>query len=724
ISKQLYVNDIQWLPFLSSSSSSSSPLVLLNPTMSCLSELNRTEKQTQLKRLWLFGKPLVPRLVQSLNFDGSKCKPKPVTFRIDGSLVAPADYRVIGNEDYWIFFQHLDGVTVYGGVLDAQGTSLWDCKKSGKNCPSGATTIGFQSASNVVVSGLTSLNSQMFHVVINGCNNVKLQGVKVLAAGNSPNTDGIHVQSSSTVSIFNTKISTGDDCVSIGPGTNGLWIENVACGPGHGISIGSLGKDSVEEGVQNVTVKTVAFTGTDNGVRIKSWARPSSGFARNIRFQHCVMNNVGNPILIDQNYCPRNENCPRQVSGIKISDVLFVDIHGTSATEVGVKLDCTKPIPTTFINVLTYGAKPDGSTDSTKAFLAAWQVACASVNPTTIIVPKGRFLVGNLVFQGKKCTDTPISIRIAGSLIAPEDYRIVASSEQWIWFESVTDVSIYGGILDAQGSGLWNCKNNGGSNCPTGAKTLLFSGSNNININGLTSINSQKFHIVINSCNNVNIDGVKVSADANSPNTDGIHIQSSHLVSITNSRIGTGDDCISIGPGSTHVSIQGIQCGPGHGISIGSLGIAEEEQGVENVTVSNVDFTATSNGVRIKTWAKNSKSFARNIVFQHINMKMVKNPIIIDQRYCFYKPCPEQESGVEVSNVRYEDIHGTSSTDVAVKLDCSKEKPCTGIVMDNVNLALQLVNQPAQASCSNANGLANDVVIPFTPCLKRDILMT
>lgn len=97
-------------------------------------------------------------------------------------------------------------------------------------------------------------------------------------------------------------------------------------------------------------------------------------------------------------------------------------------------------------------------------------------------------------------------------------------------------------------------------------QTLLFSGSNNININGLTSINSQKFHIVINSCNNVNIDGVTVSADANSPNTDGIHIQSSHLVSITNSRIGTGDDCISIGPGSTHVSIQGIQCGPGHGI--------------------------------------------------------------------------------------------------------------------------------------------------------------
>ncbi|AEC10336.1 putative polygalacturonase [Arabidopsis thaliana] len=378
------------------------------------------------------------------------------------------------------------------------------------------------------------------------------------------------------------------------------------------------------------------------------------------------------------------------------------------------------PIPST-LNVLSYGAKPDGSKDSTKAFLAAWDVACASANPTTIIVPKGRFLVGNLVFHGNECKQAPISIRIAGSIVAPEDFRIIASSKHWIWFEDVTDVSIYGGILDAQGTSLWKCKNNGGHNCPTGAKSLVFSGSNNIKISGLTSINSQKFHIVIDNSNNVNIDGVKVSADENSPNTDGIHVESSHSVHITNSRIGTGDDCISIGPGSTNVFIQTIRCGPGHGISIGSLGRAEEEQGVDNVTVSNVDFMGTNNGVRIKTWGKDSNSFARNIVFQHINMKMVKNPIIIDQHYCLHKPCPKQESGVKVSNVRYEDIHGTSNTEVAVLLDCSKEKPCTGIVMDDVNLVS--VHRPAQASCDNANGSANDVV-PFTPCLKREIIIT
>ncbi|XP_040994593.1 polygalacturonase-like [Juglans microcarpa x Juglans regia] len=287
------------------------------------------------------------------------CRNNAIRVRIDGTLVAPSDYRVLGNGANWILFKHVNGVTVSGGILDAKGTSLWACKSSGKStCPSGATTLQFSNSNNIVVSGLTSLNSQMFHIAVNGCQNVKMQGVKIIASGNSPNTDGIHVQSSSGVTILNTKIQTGDDCISIGPGTTNLWIENVACGPGHGISIGSLGKDLKEDGVQNVTVKTVTFTGTQNGARIKSWGRPSNGFARNILFQHIVMVNVQNPVLIDQNYCPDNKDCPGQVSGVKISDVTYQDIHGTSATEVAVKFDCSSKNPCSRIRLenvkLTY----------------------------------------------------------------------------------------------------------------------------------------------------------------------------------------------------------------------------------------------------------------------------------------------------------------------------------------------------------------------------------
>lgn len=96
-------------------------------------------------------------------------------------------------------------------------------------------TLGFSSSNNIALTGLTSVNSQMFHIVFNGCRDVKLESISILASRNSPNTDGIHVQFSSEVTILNSKVSTGDDCVSVGPGTNNLWIENVFCGPGHGI---------------------------------------------------------------------------------------------------------------------------------------------------------------------------------------------------------------------------------------------------------------------------------------------------------------------------------------------------------------------------------------------------------------------------------------------------------------------------------------------------------
>ncbi|KAK6930418.1 Glycoside hydrolase, family 28 [Dillenia turbinata] len=284
-------------------------------------------------------------LVKSAHFNGGHCKNNAITVRIDGTLVAPSDYNIIGKDGNWLIFEAVNGVSVLGGTLDGQGTSLWSCKRSGKSCPSGATSLEFSNSKNVVISGLTSLNSQMFHIVINSCQNVKVQGVKVSASSDSPNTDGIHVEQSSGVTIMSSTIKTGDDCISIGPGATNLWIENIACGPGHGISIGSLGKDLQEPGVQNVTVKTVTFTGTQNGVRIKSWGRPSRGFVKGALFQHCVMVNVQNPIVIDQNYCPGEEHCPDQASGVKISDVTYQDIHGTSATEVAVKFDCSSKNP-------------------------------------------------------------------------------------------------------------------------------------------------------------------------------------------------------------------------------------------------------------------------------------------------------------------------------------------------------------------------------------------
>lgn len=79
-------------------------------------------------------------------------------------------------------------------------------------------------------------------------------------------------------------------------------------------SIGSLGREYEEDGVQNVTLSYSIFTGSDNGLRIKSWARPSTSFVKNINYRNIVMKYVDNPIIIDQNYCPNNKDCPQQVT--------------------------------------------------------------------------------------------------------------------------------------------------------------------------------------------------------------------------------------------------------------------------------------------------------------------------------------------------------------------------------------------------------------------------
>ncbi|XP_015580830.1 polygalacturonase [Ricinus communis] len=364
-------------------------------------------------------------------------------------------------------------------------------------------------------------------------------------------------------------------------------------------------------------------------------------------------------------------------------------------------------------NVSSYGAKPDGTTDSTEAFIAAWKQACSSLEPTTIYVPLGRFLLRNVAFRGK-CRNNAIQIRIDGMLVAPSDYRVIGHSENWLLFENVDGVSFFGGVLDAQGTGLWNCKATA-KNCPSGATSLRFTNANNIEIKGLSSLNSQLFHIVLHGCQNVKMEGVKVSAPGQSPNTDGIHVQLSSAITILNSIIGTGDDCVSVGPGTSHLWIENIACGPGHGISIGSLGKEFHEPGVQNVTVKTVTFTGTENGVRIKAWARPSTGFARNISFQNAIMKNVHNPIVIDQNYCPHKRnCPHQGSGIKISNVCYQNIYGTSATEVAMRFDCSKKNPCTGIRLQNVVLTYK--NQPADASCTNADGTASGLVNPAS-CL-------
>ncbi|KAJ6677538.1 PECTIN LYASE-LIKE SUPERFAMILY PROTEIN [Salix viminalis] len=362
----------------------------------------------------------------------------------------------------------------------------------------------------------------------------------------------------------------------------------------------------------------------------------------------------------------------------------------------------------TTYNVMRFGAKPDGKTDATQPFLKAWSAACRSATPSTIYVPRGRYLLKAIVFRGP--CKSKITFQIGGTLVAPADYRALGNSGYWILFIKINRVSVIGGTLDARGAGFWACRKYR-RNCPVGASSLTFNWANNILISGLTSINTQSIHLVINGCKNVVVRNVKAIAPAQSPNTDGIHVQISTGVTITGSTLQTGDDCISIGPGTRNMVMSNIKCGPGHGVSIGSLGKEFNQDGVENIMLTNSVFSGSDNGVRIKSWAKPSNGFVRKVVFQNLIMKDVKNPIIIDQNYCPGNTgCPRQTSGIKISQVTYKNIRGTSATAEAVTFDCSPSHPCRGIRLQDIRLTYN--NKAATSSCKNIGGTSTGVLMP------------
>lgn len=95
--------------------------------------------------------------------------------------------------------------------------------------------IRFFMSYNLRVRDLRIENSPQFHFKFDGCENVQIEGISINSPALSPNTDGIHVENTKSVFISNSFISNGDDCISIGPGCSMVEIDNVTCGPSHGI---------------------------------------------------------------------------------------------------------------------------------------------------------------------------------------------------------------------------------------------------------------------------------------------------------------------------------------------------------------------------------------------------------------------------------------------------------------------------------------------------------
>lgn len=71
---------------------------------------------------------------------------------------------------------------------------------------------------------------------------------------------------------------------------------------------------------------------------------------------------------------------------------------------------------------------------------------------------------------------------------------------------------------------------------------------------------------------------------------------------------------------------------------------------------------------------------------------------------------------MEISGVIFKNIIGTSKTPEAMKFACSDTVPCSGIVLNNINLERE--DGIAETYCNCAMGIDYGVVKPPADCLK------
>jgi hypothetical protein len=217
-----------------------------------------------------------------------------------------------------------------------------------------------------------------------------------------------------------------------------------------------------------------------------------------------------------------------------------------------------------------------------------------------------------------------------------------------------------------------------------------------LEITGVSIENSDHEHLVPENDTNVTINGVTI-ADPNGylANADGLDFSGTNFL-IENCNIADGDDNIVAKPESvlcSNIQIYNCTLGVGHGLSVGG----QTNAGLNEMTVNNITFTNSANGLRLKAGI-GSGGLVENITYSNITMTGVQYPILIDSYYDQsndFPTNPYADTTTSVAsltptweNIVFENVTSTATTSgyVAAAIYGLPEEPVQNVQFINVHL--------------------------------------